>query len=90
MNDFIVHDVTDRTSIRALVVMGGVPREAIKELESLVVEVIGTGLVKVMNSINPAVVVAQGAAMYARHIAQRPDVYPVNIDKEKVAEHDEL
>ncbi|KAF2003725.1 hypothetical protein P154DRAFT_572908 [Amniculicola lignicola CBS 123094] len=93
LHDFIKNFVAempqvDRESIKAIVGMGGASPEAITELLEVAQIAVGNGA-KVYNTIDPSVVAAHGAALYARDTVLDPK-YKGFLRPDMEDRHDEL
>lgn len=76
--------------LRAVVVVGEVPRAAIAKLENLVQETLKLDHITMLNDIDAALVKSYGAASYALHTEIHPEVYQVFVSPPLELEHSEL
>lgn len=79
----------ERDSIRAIVISGEASSVGITELGVLARRAVGTQVVKVMMEIDPADVVAHGAAVWARMTQQSPQRF-IPYAGNRITGHDEL
>ena len=78
--------------LRAVVVVGEVPRAAIAKLENLVQETLKLDHITMLNDIDAALVKSYGAASYALHTEVHPEAYQdqVFVSPPLEVEHNEL
>ncbi|KAI5378222.1 hypothetical protein J4E82_002915 [Alternaria postmessia] len=76
--------------LRAVVVVGEVPRAAIAKLENSVQETLKLDHITMLNDIDAALVKSYGAASYALHTEVHPEVYQVFVSPPLELEHSEL
>ncbi|CAN9416387.1 unnamed protein product [Alternaria alternata] len=76
--------------LRAVVVVGEVPRAAIAKLENLVQETLKLDHITMLNDIDAALVKSYGAASYALHTEVHPEAYQDQVFVSPPLEHREL
>jgi hypothetical protein len=76
--------------IRAVVVVGEVPRAAIAKLEDLLRRTLKLDDISMLNDIDATLVKSYGAASFALHTQTNPEAYKVFVSPPLEVEHNEL
>jgi molecular chaperone DnaK (HSP70) len=80
-----------REDIRAIVTAGEASSSAFTEIREIVHNAVGNRDVRYLDDIDPALVAAHGAAMYARDtVLRRKDLWRYRDDEDEEPDHDEL